>query len=67
MAKIGCVDCKKLLAERINSALEPFRERRAALAAEPQYVDDVLADGAQRAQAIASETLREVKQRMGLI
>ncbi len=67
LAEIGCVDCKKLLAERINSALEPFRERRAALAAEPQYVDDVLADGAQRAQAIASETLREVKQRMGLI
>ncbi len=67
LAKIGCVDCKKLLAERINSALEPFRERRAALAAEPQYIADVLADGAQRARAIASETLREVKQRMGLI
>ncbi len=66
-AKIGCVDCKTLLAQGINSALKPFRERRAALAAKPQYVADVLADGAQRAQVIARETIREVKQKMGLI
>ena len=66
-AKIGCVDCKKLLAEHINSDLRPFRERRAQLAAKPQYVTDVLADGAQRAQVIAAETIREVKQNMRLI
>ncbi len=66
-AKIGCVDCKMLLAQGINSALKPFREQRAALADKPQYVTDVLADGAQRAQLIARETIREVKQRMGLI
>ena len=66
-AKIGCVDCKMLLAQGLNSALKPFRERRAALAAKPQYVADVLADGAQRAQVIARETIREVKQKMGLI
>ena len=66
-AEIGCVDCKMLLAQKINSVLEPFRERRAALAAKPQYVKDVLADGANRAQVIAGETLDEVKQKMGLI
>ena len=66
-AKIGCVDCKKLLAKAINSALRPFRERRAKLATKPQYVTDVLTDGAQRARVIARETLREVKQNMGLI
>jgi len=66
-AKMGCVDCKMLLAEGINSALKPFRERRAALAAKPKYVTDILADGAQRAQVIARETLREVKQKMRLI
>ena len=66
-AKIGCVDCKTLLAEGINSALQPFRERRTPLAAKPQYVTDVLTDGAQRAGVIARETIREVKQRMGLI
>jgi len=66
-AKIGCVDCKKLLAKHINSDLGPFRERRAALAAKPQYIADVLADSAQRARVIARETLGEVKQKMGLI
>jgi len=66
-AKIGCVDCKTILAEGINAALAPFRERRAQLAANPQYIADVLADGAQRARSIARETLKEVKQKMGLI
>ncbi len=66
-AKIGCVDCKLILAQEINSTLRPFRERRAALAAKHQYITDVLADGAERARAIARETLREVKQKMGLV
>jgi len=66
-AKIGCVDCKMMLAEMINSALRPFRERRAALAGKPQYIAGVLADGAARASVIAKETLKEVKQKMGLI
>jgi tryptophanyl-tRNA synthetase len=56
-----------LLAQGINSALAPLRERRAAFAAKPQYVKEVLADGAKRAQAIARETLKEVKQKMGLL
>jgi len=66
-AEIGCVDCKKLLAEGINAALEPFRNRRAELAARPQHVVEVLNDGARRAQAIAAQTLAEVKERMGLM
>ncbi len=66
-AKIGCVDCKMLLAQGIDSALKPFRQRRAALATKPRYVNNVLGDGAQRAQVIARETIREVKQRMGLV
>jgi len=66
-AKIGCVDCKVLLAREINSTLKPFREKRAVLAAKPKYITSVLADGAQRAQVIARETLKEVKLKMGLI
>ncbi len=50
-AGIGCVDCKKLLAQGINSELRPFREKRAAFAAKPQYVDEVLSDGARRARS----------------
>jgi tryptophanyl-tRNA synthetase len=66
-AKIGCVECKTLLAEKINLALKPFREKRAEIAAKPGYVKEVLADGAQRASVIAKETMREVKQNIGLL
>ena len=66
-AAIGCVDCKKLLAQEINETLEPFRERRKDLAAKPDYIREVLADGARRAQAIARETMKEVKEKMALI
>ena len=63
----GCVECKEQLAQGINEALAPYRQRRAELAAKPQYVEEVLADGARRAHVIATETLREVKEKMGLI
>jgi tryptophanyl-tRNA synthetase len=66
-ASRGCVECKEQLAQGINEALAPFRQRRAELAAKPQYVEEVLADGARRAHVIATETLREVKEKMGLI
>jgi tryptophanyl-tRNA synthetase len=66
-AGIGCVDCKRILAESVSLNLEPFRERRASLASKPGYVNQVLADGADRAEAIAKATLKEVKERMKLL
>jgi len=66
-AQIGCVECKEILAQEINTTLRSFRERRATLAGKPQYITDVLAEAASRARAIARETIREVKQRIGLI
>ena len=66
-AEIGCVDCKKLLAEHINSSLHALREKRTELAARPEHVNGVLADGAERARVIARETLHRVKQNMKLI
>lgn len=66
-AGIGCVDCKKLLAQGVNSTLAPFRERREKLAAKPELIYEVMSDGAQKAQVIARETLTEVKRNMGLI
>ena len=65
-AQVGCVEHKQLLAEKINEALRPLRERRAALVGNPKHIDDILADGAERALVIAQETIREVKQNMGL-
>jgi tryptophanyl-tRNA synthetase len=66
-ADIGCVDCKKVLAEGINFSLQSFRERRMELAARPEFVADVISDGGRRAQIIAGETLEEVKCNMGLV
>jgi tryptophanyl-tRNA synthetase len=66
-AKIGCVECKRVLAEEINTALRPFRERRAKLAENPQEIKNILVDGADRARVIARETIKEVKQKMGLL
>ncbi len=66
-AVLGCVENKAFLAERINQALAPFRERRQEIAGRQGFVREVLGDGAQRASAIARETLREVKERMNLV
>lgn len=65
-AGIGCVDCKKIFAKNLNESLAPFRERRAALARNPDDVWDILADGSKRARAIAEKTLGEVKEAVGL-
>ncbi|MEE9199744.1 MAG: tryptophan--tRNA ligase, partial [Dehalococcoidia bacterium] len=62
----GCVECKGILTDGINRELAPFRERRQELAARPGYVQEVLAQGAERACSIARETLAEVKEKMGL-
>jgi tryptophanyl-tRNA synthetase len=60
-AGIGCVDCKKRFAENLNKALEPFRAKRADLAAKPDLVQAILDDGAARARAIAEKTMVEVR------
>jgi len=65
-AGIGCVDCKKRLAANMNANLAPFRQRRGELAQDPDLVRNVLQDGALRAKAIASQTMREVKEAVGL-
>jgi tryptophanyl-tRNA synthetase len=65
-AKRGCVECKQQLADGINRMLAPFRQRRQELASHPGYVEEVLADGAARARAIARETLAEAREKMGL-
>ena len=65
-AALGCVDCKGLLADGINRYFAQFRERRAELARHPAAVDEILTDGARRARAIATQTMTEVRQRMGL-
>ncbi len=60
-AGIGCVECKKIFATNLNKALEPFRMKRAELAAKPEHVQAVLDEGASRARKIAEKTMAEVR------
>ena len=60
-------DLKKSLAEAIFKELKPIQAKRKELEAKPDYVDQIIHDGAKRARAIASKNLREVKEKMGFI
>jgi tryptophanyl-tRNA synthetase len=62
----GCIDCKRVLFEGIESTLVPIRARAEEINARPTLIDDVLAEGAHKASAIARTTMAEVKSRMGL-
>ncbi|HEX4682650.1 MAG TPA: tryptophan--tRNA ligase [Gemmatimonadaceae bacterium] len=61
----GCIDCKKVLAESMETELVPIRRRASDLAARPRLVDDALAAGAERCRRLARETIDEVRSRMG--
>lgn len=65
-AKLGCVDCKKMLAENMIRELTPIREKARDLMANPDRVRAILAAGAARCKSLAAETMREAKQVMGL-
>lgn len=58
---------KKRLAEVVVNYLEPFRRKQKEFAAREVYVQEILRQGALRAQKIATETMREVKEKMGLM
>lgn len=64
---ISCSDCKIKLVEGIAAILEPFQEKRAALANRNEYVREVLNSGGKRARASIGETVARVRERMGII
>ena len=65
-ARTGCVDMKRLLADRIIARYAEPRERYEALMREPRRVDEILAAGAERIRPIAEDTMAEVRDKMGL-
>jgi tryptophanyl-tRNA synthetase len=65
-ASIGCVDCKGRLAENIVKHFEPYHARRAELIANPDRVKQILHAGAEKARAIATRTMDEVRAALGL-
>ena len=60
-ALIGCVECKKLMAQNLVIALEPIREKRAYYEGRPQMVDDMIEAGRLKAGAVAKQTMQEVR------
>lgn len=65
-AKWGCVECKRVLHENMMAELAPVRERAAELDANDARVTQILDAGAEKARAVSSRTIAEVKERMGL-
>jgi len=63
---VGDVEVKRRLVASLEAFLGPIRERRAAFAAKPRLVDEILAAGSERARREAAETLREVRHAMKL-
>lgn len=61
----GCLDCKKVLAESMETELAPIRARATELEAKPELVEDALDAGATRCRRLARETMDVVRDRMG--
>jgi len=64
--KVGCMESKRMLAGLMDKSLAPIREKREALLKKPTLVRDVLEDGNRRAQAVARQTMTDVRQAVGL-
>ena len=63
----GCLDCKRVLADNMVATLAPIRQRAIELQQRGDYVDQVLARGADKARQIALATIDEVKRKMGFL
>lgn len=61
-ARIGCVECKKVMADGLKRGLLPLRERRKELEANVTKVKEIMQEGNARARAIAQETMAEVRE-----
>jgi tryptophanyl-tRNA synthetase len=65
-AGIGCLECKQPVIEAINKELAPMRARAQAYLDDPTLVKNIVADGCEKAKRLAAETMREVREAMGL-
>ena len=67
IGEAGSGALKAYVTEAVNSYLAPIRERRAALEADPAYIEEILREGNRRANEIADATLDEVRAAMGMV
>jgi len=65
-AGIGCLECKQPLIQSVLAEQAPMRERAQRYLDDPTLVKSIIADGCEKARELASETMREVREAMGL-
>jgi len=65
-AGIGCLECKQPVIDAVLAELAPIRERAAYYEDNPDQVRNILADGCEKAQELARDTMRDVREAMGL-
>jgi tryptophanyl-tRNA synthetase len=63
-ATIGCIDCKKLVADRIVERMTPVWDARGRLSKDPAYLNDIMTEGSNRAGEVAKATLHDVNEAM---
>lgn len=64
-AEIGCLDCKNVVIESINSILAPFQNKRKEFEKNPDIVWDILKEGNKKAREVAQKTMQEVRAAIG--
>jgi tryptophanyl-tRNA synthetase len=65
-AGIGCLECKQPVIEAVLAELAPMRERAQTYLDDPTLVRSIIADGCDKARKLALETMRDVREAMGL-
>jgi tryptophanyl-tRNA synthetase len=65
-AGIGCLECKQPVIEAVLAELAPMRERAQTFLDDPTLVKSIIADGCDKARKLALETMRDVREAMGL-
>jgi tryptophanyl-tRNA synthetase len=65
-AGIGCLECKQPIVEAVQAELAPMRERAQLYVDDPTLVRNIVADGCDRARRLATETMRDVREALGL-
>lgn len=65
-AGIGCIECKQPVIDGILAEQAPMRERAQIYLDDPTLVKNIIADGCEKARELARETMRDVRESMGL-
>ncbi len=65
-AKLGCVECKKILAQNLINKFEGFREKRKYFEKNPKTIREIVIEGSRKARNVAKQTLEEAKKAMGM-